>query len=62
MVLTEGDCDRLLELAEWLHSKKQSRTAEESVLLKRLVMMNKSHEEVQRCYLSQRTLKIWLKF
>jgi hypothetical protein len=39
MVLTEGGCDQLLELAEWLHSKKQSRTSEESVLLKRLVMI-----------------------
>jgi hypothetical protein len=39
MILTEGGCDRLLKLAEWLHSKKQSRTAEESVLLKRLVMI-----------------------
>jgi HTH-type transcriptional regulator / antitoxin HigA len=45
MVLTEGECDRLLGLAEWLHSKKQSRTAEESVLLKRLVMMIEAYEE-----------------
>jgi HTH-type transcriptional regulator / antitoxin HigA len=45
VIETEAEYDRLLGLAERLHSKKQNRTPEESALQKLLVMLIEAYEE-----------------
>jgi HTH-type transcriptional regulator / antitoxin HigA len=47
VIQTEAEYDRLLGLAEQLHSKKQTRTPEESALQRLLVMLIEAYEETK---------------